>query len=317
MKLPANPNLIYMGTPEFALSSLRHLIQHHYEISAVITQPDRPKGRGRKISPPPIKETALNHGIRVLQPERVSAESLKEQIKALRPDLIIVVAYGQVLEKAFLDIPAYGTVNVHASLLPKYRGASPIQHAILNQEPETGLTIMHMDEGLDTGPILLQERVAIMPDETAGHLHDRLADRSGPLTIRFLREAAAGRIQERVQDSSQAVYAPKIKKEQAFIPWQETSSRISAMIRAYDPIPGARTMLQGKELKLFHPRITQGISPNPVAGRVAGGGNGGLFIETGDGVIEIGEVQYSGKKRMPSLEFLRGFSLSPGTRLGV
>jgi len=317
MILPDKPRIIFMGTPDFAIPSLAHLIQHHYQLAAVVTQPDRPKGRGRKVSPPPVKMLALNSGIEVLQPEKVLEEVFLRKIKGIEPDLIIVVAYGQILKKEFLSIPKYGVINIHASLLPKFRGAAPIQYAILNNESETGLTIMLMDEGLDTGPILLQAMVPIMPDETAGHLSDRLAEKSGPLIIRFLEEAARGLIREEIQDSSRAVYAPKIEKEQALIPWHETAAHISAMIRAYDPFPGARTTLKGEVLKLFHPRIIKEINPTPEAGRVIRGEREGLFVETGRGVLEIREVQYSGKKRMSAVDFLRGFPISPEIRLGA
>lgn len=315
--LPDKPRIIFMGTPDFALPSLAHLIQHHYQLAAVVTQPDRPKGRGRKVSPPPVKMLALNNGIEVFQPEKVLEEAFLRGVKGKEPDLIIVVAYGQILKKEFLSIPKYGVINIHASLLPKFRGAAPIQYAILNRESETGLTIMRMDEGLDTGPILLQERVPIRPDETTGHLADRLAEKSGPLIIRFLTEAAKGLIQEEIQDSSRAVYAPKIEKEQALISWHETAVHISAMIRAYDPFPGARTTLKGEVLKLFHPRIIKENSTTPEAGRVIRGEGEGLFVETGRGVLEIKEVQYSGRKRMSAIEFLRGFSITPEIRLGA
>jgi methionyl-tRNA formyltransferase len=315
--LPDKPKIIFMGTPDFALPSLAHLIQHHYPLAAVVTQPDRPKGRGRKVSPPPVKVLALDSGIEVLQPAKVLDEVFLKEINAKEPDLIIVVAYGQILKKEFLDIPKYGVINIHASLLPKYRGAAPIQCAILNRETETGLTIMRMDEGLDTGPILLQESVPIRPDETAGQLTDRLAEKSGPLIIRFLEEAAKGLIQEEIQDSSKAVYAPKIEKEQALISWHETAAHIAAMIRAYDPLPGARTTLKGEMLKLFHPRFIKEDRQTSDAGRVIKGEGEGLFVETGKGVLEIKEVQYTGKKRMSAIEFLRGFPMPPEIRLGA
>ena len=317
LNLPPNPTLIFMGTPEFSLPSLRQLIRHDYKIVAVITQPDRPRGRGRKVSPSPVKMAALEYGIEVIQPEKVSDNRFGERIAALSPDIIILVAYGQILPRDFLNIPPYGVINIHASLLPKYRGPAPIQQAILNQEQETGLTIMHMDEGLDTGFILLQEKVLILPDETAGRLHSRLAEKSGHLIVRFLKEAARGGIRAEKQDSSRASYAPKISKEETIIPWQESAVHISAMIRAYDPFPGARTTWQGKEVKLFQPRMA-GDGPNPpVAGRVFQSGKDGLFVETGQGVLEIGEVQDSGRKRMTAREFLRGFPIPPETRLGT
>jgi len=317
MILPDSPRLIFMGTPDFALPSLSSLIRNHYQISLVVTQPDRPKGRGRKVSPPPVKILALDSGIDVLQPEKVLGEAFLRKIKEKEPDLIIVVAYGHILKREFLSIPKYGVVNIHASLLPKFRGAAPIQYAILNHETETGLTIMRMDEGLDTGPILLQERVPIGPGETAGQLADRLAEKSGPLIIRFLEEAARGLIREKIQASSGVIYAPKIEKGQTLVPWHETATHISAMIRAYDPFPGARTTLKGEMLKLFHPLIRGEIRTTLEAGKIIKGEGEGLFVETGKGVLEIKEVQYSGKRRMSAIEFLRGFPIKPGMKLGA
>ena len=315
-RFPTHPKLIFMGTPEFALPTLKALIHHGHEILAVVTQPDRPKGRGRKMVAPPVKELAFDHTLEVLQPQRASDEYFCELIKGKEPDLIIVVAFGQILKKGFLSVPRWGVINIHASLLPKYRGAAPIQWAILNNESQTGLTVMHMDERMDTGPILFQEEVPILQDETTGQLHDRLALKAGDLIIKALNQMAGNPIKESPQDHSMATYAPKIEKSTFLIDWKQHANRISALIRALDPRPGAYTTIQGKEVKLFSSRVVDEDRLDVVPGKVLRDGEGCLCVETGKGVIEIREVQYSGKKRLTAPDFLRGFSLSEGTILG-
>lgn len=314
--LPENPRIIYMGTPEFAVPALQALLREGYDIAAVVTQPDRPRGRGRKMTASPVKQVAVKHRIPILQPEGVSSGDFQEAIKDKAPDLIIVVAFGQKLTKDLLALPEYGVINIHASLLPKYRGAAPIQRAILNNESLTGLTIMRMEEGLDTGPILYQEEVPVLKDETAGQLHDRLASVAGDVLIRFLMKYKRNRIQEQTQDDSSATYAKKITKEMSLIQWEQDAARISGLIRALDPWPGARTMLGPKELKLFKSRVINEARSDGIPGRVMGEKDKRFRVETGRGVIEIGEVQFPGKKRLPAGDFLRGFSLPDGTVLG-
>ena len=314
--LPDRPRLIFMGTPEFAVPTLRALIDHGHEVVCVVTQPDRPKGRGKRLAASPVKALAKEVGIEVLQPEKASEEGFCELIKRREPDLIIVVAFGQILRKRLLAIPKWGVINVHASLLPRYRGAAPIQRAILNNETRTGLTIMRMDEGLDTGPILFQEEVPILENETAGHLHDRLAERAGDLMVRSLEHMARNPITEKVQDDSAATYAAKIEKSLCRINWNESAVRISALIRGLDPKPGAYTVLEGREVKLFSSRVVDSTGKEGVPGRVAGDRGGELVIETGEGRVGIGEIQYPGKKRLPADDFLRGYALPEGTRLG-
>lgn len=314
--LPENPRIIFMGTPEFAVPVLTALINSKYDIAAVVTQPDRPRGRGRKTAPSPVKRVAAENSIPVLQPQRVSGDDFRGRIRKKDPDLIIVVAFGQILSGDLLAIPEYGVINIHASLLPKYRGAAPIQRAVLNNESLTGLTVMRMDEGLDTGPILYQEEVPVLPDETAGQLHDRMASIAGDLIIRFMVKYTQNEILEMPQDHSRATYAPKITKEMSLIRWEWDVSRISGLIRALDPRPGARTTLDRKELKLFKSRIIDETRSSGVPGRVLVDGGGRLRVEAGRGVIEIGEVQHPGKKRLPAGDFLRGFPLPEGTVFG-
>ena len=315
-RLPSHPKLVFMGTPEFAVPCLESLINQGHHIKSVVTQPDRPKGRGRKLVASPVKLMAVDHGIEVLQPEKASDKPFCDLIESRDPDLIIVIAFGQILKRRLLNIPKWGAINIHASLLPQYRGAAPIQWAIMNNELKTGLTVMRMDEGLDTGPILFQEEVPILKDETAGQLHDRLAQKAGELIIGSLNQMTEKSIKERPQDHSNATYAPKIEKNMGLVDWKQPAVKISAMIRAMDPRPGAYTPLQGKEIKLFSSRVKDEDRLEVVPGRIVRDGQGSLLVETGKGVLEVGEIQYPGKKRLASQDFLRGFSLPEGTVFG-
>jgi len=314
---PERPGIIFMGTPYFAASSLKGLIDEGLDVVlAVVTQPDRPKGRGRNIMPSPVKELALKHDIKVMQPEKISEPGFLEVIKKIGPDLIIVVAFGQILKKALLEIPCWGVINIHASLLPRYRGAAPIQRVIMNNESVTGLTIMKMDEGLDTGPILYQRSVPILRDESAGNLHDRLAGMSGGFLMEFLRHMKEGQIREIPQDSNIATYADKIDREISRIEWGREATAISAMIRGLDPSPGAYTMIGENNLKIFSSTVLDEEFSGGVPGRVLGNSEGVLQIETGMGIVGVKELQYPGKKRLPVREFLSGFNLSKGAVLG-
>ena len=313
---PDRPGIIFMGTPDFAVPSPKALIQDGHRVLSVVTQPDRPKGRGRKLILSPVKRVAQEYGVTIMQPEKASDRRFCDTIRDMDPDLIIVVAFGQILKKDLLVIPRHGVINIHASLLPKYRGAAPIHWAILNNETKTGLTAMFMDEGLDTGPVLLKEEVAIMEHETAGSLHDRLADLSGNFILKTLRGLSENRLRETSQDPDEASYATKIDRGMSSIKWDRPASVLSCLIRALDPWPGAFTTLNGKEIKLFSARVTDDKARNETPGRVAGQSENALFVETGKGVLEIGELQIPGKKRLPAGDFLRGFALEPGTLLG-
>jgi methionyl-tRNA formyltransferase len=313
---PGQPKLIFMGTPEFALPALEALITHDYEILAVVTQPDRPKGRGRKLAASPVKKLALTHNIEVLQPEKASNKSFCIRIQNMGPDLIIVVAFGQILSKEFLNIPKWGAINIHASLLPKYRGAAPIQHAILNNEPRTGLTIMHMDEGMDTGPILHQTELLILEDETAGQLHDRLASLGGEVIVESLTHMADRTLKEIPQDDAKATYASKILKSDTWVDWVSSASEISCLIRALDPNPGAYTFLDGEKVKLFASTVVEENGTNDLPGRVLRCKRDEIHVQSGQGIVGIRVIQVPGKKRLMVSDFLRGFSLSEGTILG-
>jgi methionyl-tRNA formyltransferase len=313
---PARPRIIFMGTPDFAVPALTALLREGHNVLCVVTQPDRPKGRGRKLIPSPVKQVATEHGVEVLQPERASDEEFCKRIRNKDPDLLIVVAFGQILKKNLLSIPRWGAVNIHASLLPKYRGAAPIQWAILNNEKMTGLTAMQMDEGLDTGPILLQEELAIVEDETAGELHDRLAHLSGNFVLETLKGLAEKHLEETPQDPDTGTYAGKIDRKMSLIDWDRSAEAVSGLIRALDPWPGAFTTLEGKEIKVFSSRVRNEETGDAVPGRVAGHLEGALLVETGRGILEIGELQLAGKKRLPASDFLRGFALEKGVILG-
>jgi methionyl-tRNA formyltransferase len=317
---PADPTIIFMGTPEYAVPSMEKLVEHGYSLLAVVTQPDRPKGRGRKSIFPAVKEAARRFGLPVFQPENVSDKDFCKTIQELGPDLLVVVAFGQVLKKGLLDIPHWGALNIHASLLPRYRGAAPIQWAVINDERETGLTAMHMDEGLDTGPILFQEAVPIGPEETSGELHDRLSRLSGDVLVKTIKKLISHELMEKAQDDNFATYAPKIDKSISRVEWARSARSVSALIRGLDPWPGASTLAGGKEIKLFSARVEEANSSgipmirNP--GRVAGRSEDGLLVETGEGTVRIRELQAPGRRRLPAAQFLLGFQIDEGTVLG-
>ncbi|MFH1629839.1 MAG: methionyl-tRNA formyltransferase [Pseudomonadota bacterium] len=314
--LPANPKIIFMGTPDYAVPSLDKLIEHGHVLLAVVTQPDRPKGRSKKRVFPPVKQAAKRFNLEVFQPEKASDREFCEVIRELGPDLLVVVAFGQVLRRELLEIPRWGGLNIHASLLPKYRGAAPIQWAIINDEAKTGLSAMRMDHGLDTGPVLLQEEVRIGPEETAGELHDRLASLSGDFLLRTMEGLTTNRLTPIPQNNAQATYAPKIDRSISLIKWDRSAQTLSALIRALDPWPGATTVVGGKEIKLFSSKVADRKRLDLTPGRIAGHSEDGLLVETGEGTVLIRELQASGKRRLNASDFLRGFPLSDGTFLG-
>jgi len=312
---PSRPKIIFMGTPQFAVPTLRTLIHEEYKILSVVTQPDRPKGRGRKLTPSPVKILAQENNITILQPERLD-DSFLNLLLPLKPDLLIVVAFGQIIPGKVLSSAKWGGINIHASLLPKYRGSAPIQWAIINNEKKTGLTTMFMDEGLDTGPILIQQEVDILEGETAGQLHDRLSSLAPGLLIKTLQGLAEGTIKRRKQDDSLATYASKLTKEQGLIDWSWPAERLCGLIRGLDPWPGAFTYYNGKMLKMFGCFLDNNRKTFSVPGRVKGLTEKGLEIEAVKGSIIVREIQAPGKKRMPAKEFLRGSRLSSGSILG-
>jgi methionyl-tRNA formyltransferase len=281
-------------------------------VAAVVTQPDREKGRGRKVVESTVKELALQHGLPLLQPEKVKEEAFREALRNFRPDLVVVVAYGQILPKSILNIPAYGAVNVHASLLPKYRGAAPIAWAILNGEKVTGVTTMIMDEGMDTGGILLQREIPIGGEETCETLHDRLASLGGQLLLETLAKMKEGAIRPVAQDHSKATYAPPFKKEDGHIDWSKEAGEIDRRIRAFNPWPGAFTKLDQQLLKIYKGEIRQ-KEPTGKAGTVVWVGSDFIEVETGRGSFLIKEIQLEGRRKMTIREFLSGHPIPVGT----
>ena len=309
------PTLVFMGTPEFALASLRGLIAARAAIPLVVTQPDRPKGRGRKMVAPPVKLLAQEEGIPVYQPQKVKSGEAIERIAALAPACIVVVAYGQLLPAEILALPQLGTVNVHASLLPKYRGPAPIHWALIRGEEKTGITTMLMDIGMDTGDILMQSEMPIDPEDTAGSLHDRLAEEGASLLVGTLRSLKTGTLKPRPQDDSQATYAPMLVKEDGEIDWKEEAKKICCRIRGLDPWPGGFTVWRGKRLKLFGCKPLS-ISTQARPGTVIAVNEGGVQVASGKGVVLVKTLQLEGRRSLPVADFIRGYSLKVETRFG-
>lgn len=306
--------IIFMGTPEFACPALQVLIDRGENIVSVFTQPDRPKGRGQKLQPPPVKELALAHAIPVHQPSKVRVQAVIDQIKELQPDLIVVVAFGQILPKALLEIPSHGCVNVHASLLPRYRGAAPLNWCIVNGEDETGVTTMLMDVGLDTGPMLLKKAMAIAPDEGVVSLHDRMSVLGAELLGDTLDGLKDGSITPEPQDDSQSCYAPLLKKEHGVVNWQASACEIHNKIRGLSVWPGVVAWLDNAPLKLYRSQIRQGEG---IAGSVIATGKDGIEVACGQGSLLITELQAAGSRRMDAASFLAGHPLLIGTLLST
>ncbi len=302
--------IIFAGTPVFAAHALAYLLNGGYQVVLVLTQPDRPAGRGMKIQVSDVKKVAQAHGIPLLQPLTLKSEAVHAQLRAFEAELMIVAAYGSILPKEVLKIPYYGCLNIHASLLPRWRGAAPIQRAILAGDQKTGITIMQMDEGLDTGSILLQRDIPIDPHETAQTLQDKLADLGARSIVEALELLQLGKLTATLQDETQACYASKIQKKEAEIDWRLDASQIDRGIRALNPYPGAYTYLQGNILKIWQARIAKNDSGK--AGEIIAAGSEGLVVSCGRDALILEIVQKSGGKKMPIAEFLAGYSLQPG-----
>ena len=303
--------VVFMGTPDFAVPALKALKEYGCEVSLVVTQPDKPKGRGRKRTPPPVKVAAAEFGFPVVQPDSVKTEDFYHQIRQIAPDLLVVVASGHVLPQKILEIPAWGTINVHASLLPKYRGPAPIQWAIINGETETGVTTMLMDKGLDTGEILLASKTPIFPEDTAETLHDRLAGLGAEALKQTLTGLRTRSLRPIPQNHSLATYAPLLSKNHGRIDWSRSAHHIERFIRGMTPWPGAYTFWDEKRLRIFRAEI-RSIAGGDVPGRVMEGNSQALTIATGEGVLSITEIQGSSGKRMPVGDFLRGCQIPAG-----
>lgn len=308
--------IVFMGTPDFAVGSLQALCESgKHEILAVVTQPDRPKGRGNKLLQTPVKEYALAQGLTVYQPQKVKTLEFVELLHGLQPELIVVAAFGQFLSKEILELPKYGCINVHASLLPKYRGAAPIQYAIIKGEKESGVTIMQMDIGMDTGAMLDKVVVPIEENTTMGELHDALREQGAALLLQVIDKIAAGTAVAEPQDNEQATYATLLDRSMEHIDWSKTAQDVHNLIRGFNPAPSTFTKLpNGKSLKIWGSKMTD-TSSAAAAGTVIETGKHSFFVACGEGVLEITEVQPESKKRMPAQVFLNGRGVQEGDLL--
>ncbi|CCO07185.1 methionyl-tRNA formyltransferase [Desulforamulus hydrothermalis] len=308
--------IVFMGTPDFAAYSLRALLAAGKQVVAVVTQPDKPKGRGKQLQPPPVKQLALANHLPVLQPDSIRTQEFVQNLQELRPDCLVVVAYGKILPPAVLALPPRGCINLHASLLPRYRGAAPIHWAVINGETETGVTTMFMDQGMDTGDMILKQKVIIGPDDTVGMLHDQLALVGAELLVKTIDLLEQGLAPRTPQDHSQATYAPMLQKEHELIHWDRPARDIHNQVRGMNPWPGTYTTWEDKILKIWR---TREISSETVAaqpGTVLEAGSSGILVQTGRGHLLISELQLQGSKKMAAEDFLRGKPIAPGTVLG-
>lgn len=305
--------MIYMGTPDFAVGPLTALIEAGHQVTAVITQPDKPKGRGKSVRMTPVKEAALAHGIPVYQPRKVKEPSFVETLATLEADVIVVAAFGQLLPKEILHMPRFGCLNIHASLLPCYRGAAPIQWAVIDGKEKTGVTIMRMDEGLDTGDMLLVKEVPVSPGETGGSLFDKLSEAGSALIVEALK-ALKGSGLTPVPQTGESCYAPVLTKAMGKIDWNRSAVEIERLIRGLNPWPSAYSRLNGKMLKIWAARPAEEAVPEFLPGQIVRVNRREFGVKTGDGILYITELQPEGKKRMEADAFLRGYPLEEGMR---
>lgn len=319
--------VVFMGTPDFSVGTLEAIVAAGHEVQAVITQPDKPKGRGRTMQMTPVKEAALAHGLEVWQPVRLRGSDIAEKLAALKPDVIVVVAFGQIIPKNILEIPKLGCINVHASLLPKYRGAAPIQWAVIDGEEKSGVTIMRMDEGLDTGDMLAKVEVPISDKETGGSLFDALSAAGAKLLVESLTRIAAGELTgEKQPKESPNAYARMIQKTDGMIDWAKSAVEIERLVRGLNPWPSAYTKLDGKTLKLWRTKVVDetAVLESPAhienlksqsCGTIVAADKHALYVKTGQGYLALEEIQLEGKKRMTCDAFLRGYQAAIGTLL--
>lgn len=307
--------LVFMGTPDFAVASLAALVESGHEIVLAVTQPDKPKGRGHRLAPPPVKEFALERGIEVYQPASVRTEEAFQRLAACGADAFIVAAYGKILPEAVLKLPKHGCINVHASLLPKYRGAAPIQWSIANGETVTGVTTMQMDAGLDTGDMLLKTEVGITPEDTGETLHDKLAAAGAEVLLETLARLEAGTLTREAQDDRLSCYAPMLSKETSRIDFGKTPAEIVNLVRAMNPYPAAHTLYQGKRMRAFRAECIASSGAEP-CGTILAASEKGIDVKCAGGAVRITEVQFDGKKRMQVADYLRGNTVELGGILG-
>lgn len=314
--------IIFMGTPDFAVQVLQALLQSEHEVIGVYTQPDKPKGRGKSMQYTPVKELALEHQIPVYQPAKIREPQVIEELKQLKPDVIVVVAFGQILPEAVLQIPPYGCVNVHASLLPKYRGAAPIQWAILDGEQESGVTTMYMAKGLDTGDMIEQTVVPIAPKETGGSYHDKLAAAGAELCLSTLHKLENGTAERIPQDDEQSCYAHMLNKSMGNLDFHKSAVELERFIRGLNPWPSAYSKINGKNIKIYEADIVAEAAlsdsdKQEEAGTVLAVDKQTFVVRCGDGALKIRSLQLEGKKRMDTAAFLLGYKIEAGMKLGI
>lgn len=311
-----NLRIAFMGTPDFAIPTLKALCDN-YTVVCAVTKVDKPKGRGNKMTPPPVKTFALEQGIPVLQPESVKTEAFVEELSSYHADLFVTCAYGKILPQSVLDIPKLGTINVHASILPKYRGAAPLWHCVINGEKEVGVTTMYTDIGMDTGDILQIEKIPLGPDTTMGEVHDALSELGGRIIITTIEALRNGTLTRTPQKHEEATYAPMVSKEDGIIDWNRTADEIHNLVRGMNPFPAASTTLMDEKLKIFVTEKLAGNSHgNAAPGTVTAAGAQGIEVATGNGVIVIKELQGPSAKRMTAGAYLNGHPIKEGTVLG-
>lgn len=304
--------LIFAGTPEFAATALGAVARAGHDVKLVLTQPDRPAGRGLDMQPSAVKKAALAAGLALDQPAGLKSPAILERLRALEPEAMVVAAYGLILPQAVLDIPRHGCINIHASLLPRWRGAAPIQRALLAGDSETGITIMRMDAGLDTGPMLLCSKEPIQSGDTAGRLQERLARRGAELIVEALARLERGTLEALAQPSEGATYAPKLSKQEAQLDWRRPAAELERMVRAFDPFPGAVARANATTLKIWRTRVDD--RPGGEPGKIVEVGPDGIVVACGAGALRLLELQKAGGKRLPVADFVRGFELAQGAR---
>ena len=310
--------VVYMGTPDFAVDTLEAIVNAGHEVALVVTQPDKAKGRGKKVCYTPVKEKALEHDLPVAQPEKVREETFVEQLQAIAPDVIVVVAFGQILPESILNIPKYGCINVHASLLPAYRGAAPIQWAVIDGLTESGVTTMYMEKGLDTGDIILQSKLSLAPDETGGSLFDKLAKEGAALLVKTLTMLEAGTAIRTKQDESKSSYAKMLTKDMGCLDFNKDAATLERLIRGLNPWPSAFTKIQDKTLKIYVAEVVSEdvITSAAEPGTVIAVDKKSFTVRCGKGALRILNLQLEGKKRMDTSAFLLGYKIETGMQLG-
>ncbi len=316
--------VVFMGTPAFAVPTLQHLIDSDCSVVGVVSQPDRPSGRGKKMKIGPVKTLALEQNISVIQPEKMKAPAFLETLQSWNPDVIVVAAFGRILPQLILDLPPKGCLNVHGSLLPKYRGAAPIQWAVINGESETGVTIMVMDAGMDTGAILEQAVLPISPEDTAGDVASRMAEMGGRLLVPTLKKWLAGTIEPQAQNESQATLAPILKKEDGLLDWSQSAVALANRIRGLSPWPGAYTFVKGERWGIWKVQVEEpddasmlpSVDDSTTPGKIIGVSKQGIRVQTGRGVLRLIDVQPANKKRMTAAQYLAGHHLEVGVQCG-